>query len=103
MHIDIILLITEDTQLIFYSRKNKGLCSRYLDISNVTLEIPPELKQYLEIVEEGGARHIRCKWRSSRGSECGALFFSLEDAIRHLVTHDPERLRKYLIRYVKAR
>jgi len=69
----------------------------------VNLEIPPELKQYLEIVEDGGTLHIKCKWRSTRGTECGALFFSLEDAVRHLVTHDPERLRKYLIRYVKNR
>ncbi len=67
----------------------------------MSLEIPPDLRQYLEIVEEGNVKHIRCKWRSSRGNECGCLFFSLEDAIRHLVTHDPERLRKYLLRYLK--
>ena len=65
-------------------------------------EVPPELRQYIEIVEEGGFKHYKCKWRSSRtGKECGALFFSLKDAIRHLVTHDPEKLRKYL-RYLKT-
>jgi len=67
------------------------------------LEIPPELKHLLELYEEGGVVHIRCKWRSPRtGKECGALFFSLEDAIRHVVTHDPERLKKYL-KYLKSR
>ncbi len=68
----------------------------------MSLEIPPELRQYLEIVQEGGVQHIKCKWRTSKGTECGCMFFSLEDAIRHLVTHDPERLRKYL-RYLKSK
>ena len=59
------------------------------------MEIPSELKSVLEIVEEGGVKHIKCKYRTRSGSECGALFFSLVDAIRHLITHD-ERFRRYL-------
>ena len=57
------------------------------------MEIPSELKSVLEIIEEGGIKHIRCKYRTRSGSECGALFLSLVDAIRHLITHD-ERFRR---------
>ena len=59
------------------------------------MEIPSELKSVLEVVEEGGIKHIKCKYRTKSGSECGTLFLSLADAIRHLVTHD-DRFRRYL-------
>ncbi|KUO79620.1 MAG: hypothetical protein RXN89_00145 [Vulcanisaeta sp.] len=58
-------------------------------------EIPGDLRSVLEIVYEGEAAHIRCKYRGKDGKECGALFFSLEDAIRHLATHD-SRYKRYL-------
>ncbi len=52
------------------------------------VELPKELRPILEVVNDGIAAHIRCR-------ECGALFFSLKDAIRHIVTHD-SRYRKFL-------
>ncbi len=58
-------------------------------------EIPAELKPVLEIVYEGNAPHIKCKYRGKDGKECGALFFSLSDAIRHLITHD-NKYRRFL-------
>lgn len=59
-------------------------------------EIPAELKPVLEIVYEGNAPHIKCKYRGGKdGKECGALFFSLSDAIRHLITHD-NKYRRFL-------
>lgn len=57
-------------------------------MSSTGIEIPTELKPVLEIVNEGGAYHIKCKYRDRSGKECGTLFFSLSDAIRHLITHD---------------
>ncbi|ADY00400.1 MAG: hypothetical protein ACP5GZ_00225 [Vulcanisaeta sp.] len=58
-------------------------------------EIPAELRPLLEIVYEGNAPHIRCKYRGRDGKECGALFFNLGDAIRHLITHDG-KYRRFL-------
>lgn len=58
-------------------------------------EIPAELRPVLEIVYEGNSPHIRCKYRGKDGRECGALFFSLKDAIRHLMTHD-NKYRRFL-------
>ncbi len=59
-------------------------------------EIPAELRPVLEIVYEGDAPHIRCKYRDKDGKECGALFFSLSDAVRHLAMHD-SKYRRFLI------
>ncbi|WP_054857613.1 hypothetical protein [Vulcanisaeta sp. JCM 16159] len=59
-------------------------------------EIPAELRPVLEVVHEGNAPHIRCKYRGKDGKECGALFFSLSDAVRHLTTHD-SKYRRFLI------
>ena len=58
-------------------------------------EIPSELRPVLEITYDGNAPHIKCKYRGRDGKECGALFFSLSDAIRHLVTHD-SKYRRFL-------
>lgn len=41
------------------------------------MDIPRELSGYLQVVEEGGVKHISCR-------KCGKLFFSLKDAARHL-------------------
>jgi len=44
--------------------------------------VPKELSAYLQIVEEGGVRHIACR-------KCGKRFFSIKDAARHLAAvHD---------------
>ncbi|MEZ0247774.1 MAG: hypothetical protein ABWJ97_00755 [Thermoproteus sp.] len=41
------------------------------------MEIPKDLSAYLQIVEEGGVKHIACR-------RCNRLFFSVKDAARHL-------------------
>ncbi|WP_069808005.1 hypothetical protein [Vulcanisaeta thermophila] len=64
-------------------------------MSNVNIEIPTELRPVLEVVSEGDAYHIKCRYRDKSGRECGALFFNLSDAIRHLVTHD-SKYRSFL-------
>lgn len=64
------------------------------------MEIPNELRSTLEVVDEGNCKHIKCRYRVKKGSECGALFVSLEDAIRHLIIHD-ERYKKYFNVYVQ--
>ena len=58
-------------------------------------QIPAELKAHLEVTVEGGSRHIKCRYRDRLGRECGALFFTLQDAVRHLATHD-DRYRRFL-------
>jgi uncharacterized OB-fold protein len=46
------------------------------------MDVPKELSAYLQIVEEGGVRHIACR-------KCGRRFFSIKDAARHLAAvHD---------------
>jgi len=57
------------------------------------VEIPTDLKPVLELAREGNSEHIRCKYREANGKECGVLFFTIEDAIHHLATHD-ERYRR---------
>ncbi len=61
------------------------------------MEIPSELRSVLEVVEEGGVKHIRCKYRAHAGDVCNTYFINILDAIRHLVTHD-ERYKRYLLR-----
>ncbi|CCC82044.1 hypothetical protein [Thermoproteus tenax] len=41
------------------------------------MEIPQELSAYLQIVEDGGVKHIACR-------KCGKRFFAIRDAARHL-------------------
>jgi hypothetical protein len=64
-------------------------------MSNTPIEIPADLKNVLELVYIGDSLHIRCRYRGKDGRECGALFFNLKDAIRHLVMHD-NRYKRYL-------
>ncbi|GGI72612.1 hypothetical protein GCM10007112_06810 [Vulcanisaeta souniana JCM 11219] len=63
--------------------------------SNNPTEIPVELRPVLEMTYEGNTAHIKCKYVDRDGKECGALFFNLNDAVRHLITHD-NKYRKFL-------
>ncbi|MFB6471022.1 MAG: hypothetical protein TU36_007325 [Vulcanisaeta sp. AZ3] len=65
------------------------------DESSSIPEIPGELRSVLETVSEGNTVHIKCRYRGRDGRECGVLFFSLKDAIRHLITHD-DKYRRFL-------
>ncbi len=41
------------------------------------MDVPKELSGHLQIVEDGGVKHLACR-------RCGKRFFSLKDAARHL-------------------
>lgn len=59
--------------------------------------MPTDLKPVLEVVKEGNSEHIRCRYRERGDKECGVLFFTVEDALRHLATHD-EKYRRLIKR-----
>lgn len=41
------------------------------------MDVPKELSGYLQLVDDGGVKHLACR-------KCGKRFFSLKDAARHL-------------------